>query len=154
DRTAAAFQQGEAMLAAEERAVEIDREHAAPGGIVGVLDRAEQRNAGSIDQAIETPVAALDLGQDIAPIILCGDVERVIDAGASGEIGGDGAAALALDRGRNRGADGAGSTGDEDNLVREAGHESDDGGQTTEDRLSATLESRDGHLSSVVCCPS
>src|SRR5262249_43946284 len=112
------------------------------------------RDAGGIDQTIETAVAALDLGQDITPIILRGDVERMIDAGAPGEIGGDGAAALALDRGRNRGADGAGGTGDGDDVVREAGHESDDGGQTTEDRLSATLESRDGHLSSVVCCPS
>ena len=77
------------VLAAEKRAVEIDRQHPAPGRVVGVLDGAEQRDAGGIDQPVEPPMRAVDRGQHALPVVLGGDVEHMIDAGLPGEIGRD-----------------------------------------------------------------
>ena len=110
------------MLAAEKGAVEIDRDDAAPGGIISVLDGGEERDPGGIDETVEPPACALDLGQDAAPIVLRGDVERMIDAGPTREIGRNGNAALTLDGHRNGSAYGARRPGDEHDLVLEAGH--------------------------------
>ena len=54
------FISAERVLAAEERAVEIDRHGAAEHRVVGVLDGAELGDAGGIDEAVEPAGARLD----------------------------------------------------------------------------------------------
>ena len=56
DRAAALLEQRQAVLAAEKRAVEIDREDLPPGGEIGLLDVAERRETRGIDQAVEPVV--------------------------------------------------------------------------------------------------
>ena len=108
DDGAALFaQERERIFAAEKGAVEIDAEHAPPGGEVELLDAAEGDNTGGIHQPVEPAMLALDLGGDALPVGFRGDVERRIDAGAAGQIGGNRHTAGAVDRGGDGCADGA-----------------------------------------------
>ena len=68
------------MLAAKERAVEIDRHHLAPQRVIGALHRAERRNAGGVDQAVEPTGACTDRTDHPLPVRFRRDIERVIDA--------------------------------------------------------------------------
>src|SRR3977135_724645 len=113
------------MLAAEKRAVEIDREHLAPRGVVGALGGGEERNAGRIDQPVEAAMGAVDLSQHALPTILGGDVEGMIHrslAGPAGKVGRDRTTALALHRRRDGLPNGARRSGDEHDLVVETSH--------------------------------
>ena len=95
DRAALLAQQRQRVFAAEKRAVEIDREHPAPGGEVGLLDAADRGDAGGVDQAVEPAVFCLDVGDDALPVGFGRDVERVsMPAGL--QIAGDRRAAGAL----------------------------------------------------------
>ena len=60
-----------------------------PGGEIGFLDVAERREARGVDEAVEPVVGAADLGDHAQPVVLGGDVERVVDALPAGEIAGD-----------------------------------------------------------------
>ena len=110
------------MLAAEKGAVEIDCQHAAPGGVVGILDAGEERDPGGIDQTVEAPVRAPDLAPARVPVAFRGDIETMIDAGPACEIGRDRHAALAFHRRGNGLADGAAGAGDQHDLVVETSH--------------------------------
>src|SRR4030081_759732 len=113
------------MLAAAKRAVEIDREHLAPSGVVGVLDGGEERNAGRVDQPVEAAMGAIDLPQHALPIVLHRDVEHMIHrslAGPAGQVGRDRTPALALPRRRDGLPNGARRSGDEHDLVVETSH--------------------------------
>ena len=57
DRAAAPLEQRQRVLAAEKRAVEIDRQDLPPGGEIGFLDVAERGEARGVDQTIEPAVA-------------------------------------------------------------------------------------------------
>ncbi len=59
---------GKRVLAAEERAVEIDRHDLPPGGEIGVLDVAERGDARGVDQTVEPAVGAADLGDHAEPV--------------------------------------------------------------------------------------
>ncbi len=110
------------MLAAEERAVEVDRENLPPCGEIGLLDIAERGKAGGVDQAIEPVVAARDLADDAEPIVLGRNVKHMAGAVTPGEIAGDGYAARGFDRRRHRAAERTRRTGDQNKLVLEPLH--------------------------------
>ena len=116
DRAAAAFEQRQRLLAAEKGAVEVDRQHAAPGGVIGILDAAEQRDARGIDEPVETPVRAIELGQYVLPVGLHGDIETMIDADVAHDVGRDRDAALARHRRGHGATDGPGRPGDAGSL--------------------------------------
>ncbi len=122
DRSAAALEQRETVLAAEERAVEIDRHHLAPRRVVGCLNGAKRRDAGGIHKAVEPPRARTDRLNDALPVAFRRHIERVIDAGTIGQVGRDRDPAVAHDRLGDRRADAAGRAGDEDDLVAQAAH--------------------------------
>src|SRR5262249_60819636 len=111
DGAAVGLEERERVLAAQERAVEVDRHHALPGRVVGVLDGGKHRDPGGVDEAVEPSGGAPDLADDAEPVVLRRDVERVVDAGSPGEIGRDRAAAFAPDRLPDRRTDGAGGAG-------------------------------------------
>ena len=110
------------MLAAEKRAVEIDRQNLPPRGEIGLLDVAQRREARRVDQAIEPVVRAADLGDHAEPVRLGGDVERVVCAVAAGQIAGDRKPAGGVDRLRHGLAERAGGAGDQNDLVLEPLH--------------------------------
>ena len=122
DRAAARFQQRERVLAAEKRTVEVDRQNPPPRGIVGVLDAAEERDAGGVDEAVEATMRALDLRQHPVPVAFGRDVEGVIDAAVARQVGRDRDTALAFHRRGNGLTDGAGRARDQHDLVLETGH--------------------------------
>jgi hypothetical protein len=116
------FSSASACLQPRKVPVEVHRQHPPPRGIVGVLDAAEERDAGGIDETVETTMCALDLGQHPVPVAFDRDVEGVIDAAVARQIGRDRDAALALHGRRHRPADGAGGAGDQHDLVLETSH--------------------------------
>src|SRR3974377_2549084 len=86
------------MLAAEEGAVEIDSEHVLPGGEVELFDRTERDDSSGINQPVELAMLPSTFFSDALPVGLGSYVERGIDTGAPGEVGGDHHAASVLDR--------------------------------------------------------
>jgi hypothetical protein len=109
------------VLAAQERAVEIDGHHLSPRVEFGLLDIAQRRYPRRIDEAVEPAMRAADLGDHAQPIEFFGDVQRMRCAKAY-EVAGDGAAVLGHDRIDDRLADRASRPGDQDDLVLEPGH--------------------------------
>ena len=122
DRAAAPLEQRQPMLAAEKRAVEIDREDLPPGGEIGLLDVAQRRETRGIDQAVEPVMAAADLGDHAQPVRLRGDVERMVRALPPGKVAGDRNPAFGLDRSATALPIGAGGAGDQNDLVLEPVH--------------------------------
>src|SRR5262249_13960205 len=122
DRAAGALHQLQAVFAAEERAVDVDRHGAAEIRVARIFDRAELGDAGRVDQAIEPSRARLDLPDRPRPVRLGGDVEQVVEAVAAGKTGVDRDSALAHARLRDRRADCARTAGDENDLVAQAAH--------------------------------
>ena len=62
DLLLAAPEQRKPVLAAEKRAVEIDRKNLPPRGEIGLFDVAQSGEARGVDQPIETIVGFADLG--------------------------------------------------------------------------------------------
>ena len=123
DRAAAALEQREPVLAAEERAVEIDREDAAARSrrsVSSILPSAAMPAA--LTRPSSRPCAAADLGDHAQPIKLGGHIERMADAGAAGQIAGDGDAAFDRHRCGDRRADCARRAGDQNDLVVQPVH--------------------------------
>ena len=110
------------MLAAEEGAVEIDSEHAFPGGEVELFDRTERDDSSGINQPVELAMLPSNFFSDPLPVGLGSYVERGIDTGAPGEVGRDHHAARVLDRRHHGAADGARGAGDQHYLVLEISH--------------------------------
>src|SRR3974390_743519 len=110
------------MLAAEEGAVEIDSEHVLPGGEVELFDRTERDYSSGINQPVELAIPSSNFFSDALPVGLGGYVERGIDTGALGEVGGDHHAARVFHRRHHGAADGARGAGDQHDFVLEISH--------------------------------
>ena len=78
---------GDAVLAAEEHAVEVDGVHAAPLLERDVLDRLAEADAGGIEQDVNGAELVDGLGDRGLPVVLAGDVELHEMAGRAQLVG-------------------------------------------------------------------
>src|SRR5436853_1583040 len=74
------------MLAAKKCAIEVDGSDAAPSHQVGVLDRSSGGYPGCVDESVEAPGGSFKRGNYTQPVLLTGDVERMINADVPREI--------------------------------------------------------------------
>src|SRR5262245_45562377 len=110
------------MFAAQERAVEVDRDHSRKGLAIGLVDRAAHEHARRVDQTGEVARRSGEPLDHGLPVALAGHVDDVVDVLAMLEVTADYHAAGIPDRPADGRSDGAGRAGDEDGTVGQAHH--------------------------------
>ena len=118
----------DAVLAAQEHAVEVDRMHAAPFLERDVLDRLAEPDAGGVEQNVDRAELVDGFGDRGLPVVLAGDVELHEMAGRAqlvghrlaavgGDVGDDDPGAFLRHQDGGVGAEARGAAGDQSHLA-------------------------------------